>query len=230
MRFILPPHPAPQMRIRRQDLPLYESQNKWIAQRKFNGTHVVICIAGGEIGLWDRRGNPLTLYKLTAGMKNCLLSLYKGTEIVVCGELLHTKAKSKITGKQCATDTIVLFDVIYQGDHLTQLTQIERLNLLSDLCGNPITKEPGTFPGSTSRALIVKEEGSAHLWMAEIFFEEFDYHFDSCFDTDTKGKDMYPEIEGLILRLRDSKLRVGGSGDVDWLVRVRKPKPHMYTF
>src|SRR5690606_33929468 len=114
-RFILPPRPRPEMRSRRKGLPTYEKMNKGVAQRKCNGTHVVIWIFQDNVVLWDRRGTALTLYKLTPGMKKCLTSLARDAdkELVVCGELLHTKAKSKITQAQAATDTIVLFDVIY---------------------------------------------------------------------------------------------------------------------
>jgi hypothetical protein len=220
------------MRIRREDLPTYEAMGKFITQRKFNGTHVVIWVYKDEVMLWDRRGTPLTLYTLTAAQKRNLLSLERDPEkeLILCGELLHTKAKSKISNEQAATDTIVLFDVIYYGDHLTQMTQVERLDFLAAICRNPTDKEAGTFRGATKRAFVVRDDGDAHLWLAEVFTKEFDYHFDECFDEDSKGRDKYPEIEGLMLRLAGSKLRSGGSGDVDWLIRCRKFKDGIYNF
>lgn len=230
-RFILPPHPGPKMKIQRHDLPTYEKMGKWVAQRKFNGTHVVIWIHGDEIDIWDRRGIHLSLYKLTAGMRKCLLSLaLGGKETVLCGEVLHTKAKSKITGKQMATDTIVLFDILFYENHLATITQMERLALVEGLCGKPSTLEAGAFPGATKRALVVSEHDTAKLWLAQTFTDDFDYHFDECYEEDSQDRDKYPEIEGLMLRLKDSKLRVGGSADVDWLCRCRKSKNKIYNF
>lgn len=231
-RFVNPPHPGTAARIRREDLKTYEKMGTYLAQRKFNGVHSVIWIHRDNAAMWDRRGIPQTLYKITPGMKACLLGLNRDPEkeLVVAGELLHTKAKSKITDKQCATDTIVLFDVLYYGDHLTQMNQVERLVLLTQLCRKPTKREPGNFPGATPRALIVSEIETAHLWLAESFFDDFSYHFDEMIETDKRGNDKYPEIEGLVLRLRESRLQANSKGDVDWLIRCRKFKEKVYTF
>jgi hypothetical protein len=225
-RFILPPHPSPSMRIEREHLPKYEQMGQWVAQRKFNGVHSVIWIFQDKVAMWDRRGITQTFYKLTPSMTRCLLSLNRDPhkELIVVGEVLHSKAKSKITNAQCATHTIVLFDVIYYGDHLTRMTQLERLALLSEMCGNPTVMEPGGFAGSTSRALVVRDDEESHLWLAQVFNDDFLYHFDECIEEDKHKNDKYPEIEGLVLRIKDSRLTVGGSGDVNWLLRCRKPK------
>jgi hypothetical protein len=78
-----------------------------------------------------------------------------------------------------------------------------RLEVLSDLCGNPSAEslEKPKFPGATPRAMVVAESETAHLWLAETFVDEFQYHFDECcFDqVDAKGRDRYEEIEGLVL-------------------------------
>jgi len=235
-RFILPPHPNPHMRIRREDLPLYESMGKYVAQRKFNGTHTVLWIYQDQVVIWDRRGITMTFYRLTEGMNKCLLRLNRdpSKELVMAGEVLHTKAKSKITDKQEATNTICLFDVLMYGDYLTKLTQVDRLELLKEICRDPINLEPAKFPGATQRALMVNQQDEATLWLAETFTEEFQYHYDECCtdQTDKQGRDRYHEIEGLVLRQKDSKIRIGqhGVGDVDWLVRCRKPKDKMYRF
>ena len=233
-RFLMPPHPTQHMKIRRQDLPTYEAMGKYVTQRKFNGTHSVIWIHAEDVVLWERRGRPMTLYHLTPGMKRCLLSLDRDLdkELIVVGELLHSKAVSKITNQQAAKDTIVLFDVIYYDNHLTTLNQVDRLELLASLCGNPTKLEAGAFPGATKRAWVVRDDRDSHLWMAETFTKDFSYHFDECcFDQlDKQGRDRYPEIEGLVLRQKDSKLTIGGSGDVNWLVRCRKTKDNVYAF
>lgn len=234
-RFILPPHPSSSMRIRREDLPYYESLNRFVAQRKFNGTHVVIWVCDGEVVLWDRTGVALTLYRLTPGMKACLSKLTKDTELVMAGELLHTKAKSKITKSQEASDTIVLFDILmYNGKYCTGMKQNERLDLLAAVCGNPTRLETPKFPGATRRAIVVDEQDTAHLWLAEVFANEFQYHFDECCtdQLDKHGNDKYSEIEGLVLRDKIASLTIKGRGigDVDWLIRCRKPKAKVYQF
>lgn len=236
-RFILPPHPNPHMRIRREDLPTYEAMDKYVAQRKFNGTHVVLWVYEDRVGIWDRRGIKLTYYKIGPGMIKCLLGLNRdpSKELVMAGEVLHTKAKSKVTGKQEAENTICLFDVIMYGDYLTKQTQVERLAMLADLCRNPKELEEPKFPGATRRALVVDRKEEATLWLAEVFKDEFQYHYDECCTDqfDKHNRDRYEEIEGLVLRQKESRIRIGstgGVGDVDWLIRCRKPKPKMYKF
>lgn len=229
-RFILPPHPPTANKCKREDLDYYESQGLWVAQRKFNGTHVVIWVYRDSVSLWDRRGSHLTLYKLTESMKGCLCNLnLNGKETVFAGELLHTKAKRKDTDKQAAENTIVLFDVLFHENHLIKINQDERLNLLEELCGNPKELEPGGFFGATKRALIVNQQNESNLWLAERFYDEFSYHFDECMEED-KGIDKYPEIEGLILRLKNSKLHSNPKRDVEWIIRCRKPKNKIYDF
>jgi hypothetical protein len=124
---------------------------------------------------------------------------------------------------------------MFDGEYATRRDQMWRLEVLSDLCGNPSAEslEKPKFPGATPRAMVVAESETAHLWLAETFVDEFQYHFDECcFDqVDAKGRDRYEEIEGLVLRLKDNRLRIGSSGgvgDVDWLIRCRKPKDNQH--
>ena len=229
MRFILPPHPGSGNKCKREDLEDYEGE--WVAQRKFNGTHAVIWINGDEINIWDRRGQQLTLYKLTETMKACLLGLdLNNKETVFAGEILHTKAKRKDTNEQAARHTIVLFDVLFHERYLSNINQDERLELLESICRHPNQLEKGAFFGATKRAFTVSEVGESSLWLAERFYDNFVYHFDECDETDKRGYDKYPEIEGLILRLKDSKLQANPKTDVSWIIRCRKPKSKIYDF
>lgn len=228
-RFVNPPHAGSKQIIRRVDLKTYEQMGTWLAQRKFNGTHSVIWIHNDEIALWDRHGVPQTLYKLTPSMKECLLKLKHDKEMVVVGELLHSKAKSKITNQQVAKDTIVLFDILYYGDHLTAMNQVERLVFLSEICGKPEVMEENS-PGMISRGLVVARKDESNLWLAETFMDDFLYHFDEIIEKDKHGNDRYPEIEGLMLRLKDNHLRAGQKGDVNWMVKCRKYKDKVYNF
>ena len=87
----------------------------------------------------------------------------------------------------------------------------------------------GEFFGATNRAFLAKQEGESNSWLAERFYDEFFYHFDECMDEE-KGVDKYPEIEGLILRLKNSKLHSNPKRDVEWIMRCRKPKNKVYDF
>lgn len=232
--FILPPHPKSSGLIQRQDLSFYEDLGVWIGQRKFNGIHVVIWTNGKNVEIWERTGKKLTFYKMSPSMEYCLSFLTKKEEIVVVGELLHCKAVNKTTKEQELKDTIVLFDILKFKTNLSNVLQEERLNLLADVCGNPKFLESPKFPGATQRALIVKNEKESNLWLAERFDKEFSYHFDECCldQVDGNHHDLYPEIEGLVLRLKESKLQFknDGIGDVDWIIKCRKKKSKMYQF
>jgi hypothetical protein len=197
-RFLYPQHPKTGVLIAPQQLNLYESENRWLAQLKFQGSNCVLWVFNGEISLWNRQGKPFTHYKITESMKECIrsLNLKPDTEYVFNGELLHTKAKSKTTGKQVVTDTIALFDVLFIGKYLLTETLEERLLLLNDICRNP--KEYAL----DNQGLLVVRNDESQIWLAETFDKEFSYYFYYFFDTDAKGNDRYPLIEGLMLKLK----------------------------
>jgi hypothetical protein len=230
--FIFPPHPQKANCIHHSSLKLFENRGGWIAQRKYNGTHVVVYVRRRpnetvDFDIWDRRGSHLTLYHAPETMITCFLGLNikRNHDYVFAGELLHTKAKSKITGQQAATNTIVLFDVLHAEHYLIDLTQRQRLELLSFLCRNPDQLEP------KGRALVVATAAESNLWLAETFDGNYLEHFYEMFDFHIKtGEDKYPEIEGLVLRLENSHLAAGDRlHDVEWMMRVRK-KSNKYQF
>jgi len=230
--FYFPPHPKSKNKMPREELPRYEDGN-FLAQLKFNGIHAVIYIlysdGRSKIVIHDRRGVKLSTYQLTDSMFACLssLNLKDLQDYVFVGELLHTKAKSKITDKQAQTNTIVLFDVLgAEGRYLADKDQVQRLKILSDLCNNPKKQEP------KGRGLTISTSGESELWLAEVFEDDFLYHFDEFFDFHAKTKqDKYPEIEGLILRDKDGMLLAGDRlQDVDWMLKVRKQKQNLYPF
>jgi hypothetical protein len=224
VKFYFPPHPGPKNKIRYVDLPLYDKLNRFVAQRKYNGSHAVIHYPSMQI--WDRRGKPLFSYKMSESMKECFHSLNLKKEYVFDGEVLHTKAKSKITGKQSATNTIVLFDLLFAGRYLSGVPFIDRMNLLDEVCKHPRQLE------EKNRALLVDNAGVSNLWLAETFNSDFLNKFYEFFDYHAKtGEDKFPEIEGLILKNKAGMLLSGGKlEDNDWIVRVRKEKPNMYSF
>lgn len=220
MLYFFPPHPGPKAKLTRVALPSVNTC-VWLAQLKYNGTHVVVWTDGKKCEIRDRKNNFLTLYRLTQEMESMILSLYAGKELVLDGEVLHTKAKRN--GRQAVTNTIVLFDVLHEGT-VCQKTTEERLQDLNRICKFPKDNEPG------GRGKLVASCGNSHLWMAETFTSDFQYQFDMFFDFDASGKDRFPEIEGLMLKMKSGTLGTGvREYDVDWIVRCRKAKPKMYT-
>lgn len=222
MRYIYPPHPGPKAKLTRNALSSMDTRT-WVAQLKFNGIHAVIWTDGQRCEIRDRRNTNLTLYKLTREMESLICGLHDGKELVLDGEILHTKAKRN--GQQVVTNTIVLFDVLYEGGIGTsQKNVVQRIADLERICKHPRDKEPG------ERGNIVGINGESQLWLAETFTNDFQFHFDSFFDFDANGKDRYPEIEGLMLKMKTGKLGIGTREyDVDWIVRCRKAKPKSYT-
>jgi hypothetical protein len=207
MPILYPPHPA--LKISADKLGRYEATGKWVAQRKFNGTHVLLYVSPErDVTILTRHGSPPKLFSLTNQHKDQILSLNlePGKDYWLDGELLDHKTKSKqYKGK------IVLFDVLHAGRYLiNQPDQIGRLKLLSEICRNPTELEP-----NFGIALRVTED----VWMAETWTNDFERHFEEFLHLD--------EIEGLLLRRSKSFLDSFGQKeyDVSWMVRCRKPHP-----
>jgi hypothetical protein len=205
MPVLFPPHP--ESKISDHKLEEYEKSGRWLAQRKFNGTHVVIHVsADRHVSILTRHGTPPKLFSLKKTHIDQILSLdmQEGKEYWFDGELLDHKTKTgDYKGK------IVLFDVLHAGQYLIKkMNQAERLELLKKICGNPVCKEPGR-----GIALMVTE----NIWMAETWNGDFRFHFEEFLKMD--------EVEGLILRKADSFIDNFGQKkyDVPWIVRCRKP-------
>lgn len=213
MPVLYPPHPS--SKIPRHRLPLYEASGEWIAQRKFNGTHVVIHVsANRKVGILTRHGSAPKMFSLTGRHQNQILSLRleEGKDYWFDGELLDHKTTSRdYKGK------IVLFDLLQAGRYLFRSPdQSVRLKMLSDICGNPSSKEP-------ARGIAFKV--SDDIWLAECWRSGFEDRFGDFLDMD--------EIEGLVLRKASSTLENYGQKqyDVPWIVRCRKPdRAGGYTF
>lgn len=205
MTKLYPPHPL--SKIPPCDLDSYESSGEWIAQRKFNGTHVLLNVSpSGRVSILTRHGTPPKLFSLSESHVRQILGLKleRGKEYWFDGELLDHKTSSlHYKGK------IVLFDVLQAGRYfIRNPNQAERLALLSDICGNPTSLEPG-------RGIAL--EISRDLWIAENWARCFAGRFADFLEMD--------EIEGLVLRKSSSFLENFGQRkyDVHWIVRCRKP-------
>lgn len=227
-KFLFPAHPSPNMKITPQMLDSHEAKGAWIAQRKFNGAHCVIWIFQDQVQMWNRQGEPFGTYQMTEGMKkNLLYGLDRDydTEYVLNGELLHNKAKLATSGRQAVENVVVLFDVLYAGKYLTNMTTLERMDLLSEIA-LASELEP------KKRALKVCENFESQLWLAETFYDDFSYRFWELYEHNDNGDDLYPEIEGLMLKMKDAKNTSIGNkpNDVLWMIRCRKTKEKMYQF
>jgi ATP-dependent DNA ligase len=212
MPLLYPPHPS--SKIPNTSLDSYESSGEWIAQRKFNGTHVLVHVFGEKVSILNRHGTSPKMFSLSESHVEQFISLNidTGKEYWFNGELLdHKTCSPEYKGK------IVLFDILQAGRYFMRgPTQSERLDILADICGRPVGLEPGR-----GIALSVSED----IWLAENWAAGFKDRFSDFLDMD--------EIEGLVLRKSSSVLESFGQKkyDVHWILRCRKPhKSGSYNF
>lgn len=204
MKILYPPHPN--IKIQSFKLNEYEKSGKWVAQRKFNGTNVVVYISTDrKIHILTRHGTPPKLFSLSSSHVDQILSLNleSGKDYWLNGELLDHKTKSKEYKKK-----IIFFDVLHAGRYLIRsANQISRLQMLNEICKNPQNTEKNGI------ALEVSED----IWMAQSWQDNFEQHYKEFLHMD--------EIEGLVLRRKDSFIDNFGQKEYDapWIVKCRKP-------
>lgn len=204
MKILFPPHP--EIKIQSHKLSEYEKSGKWIAQRKFNGTNVVIYVSvDRKIHILTRHGTPPKLFSLSESHKSQILSLNfeKDKDYWLNGELLDHKTKSKDYKKK-----IVLFDVLHAGRYLIKNpNQQARLEILNNICNHPEKLEKNNI------ALEVTQD----IWLAQSWLDNFEQHYKELLHMD--------EIEGLVLRKKNSFLDNFGQKEYDasWIVKCRKP-------
>jgi len=178
-------------------LPDFEKQGSWLAQRKYNGDRCPIQISANQVYLWNRHGQRQK-YPLPQCLRNELLSLHlPHGEAWLDGELLHPRVP----------DTIVLFDVLQIGGaYLHSTDQESRLKMLHEICGE-----------LTEVDSLMGYPIGEHLFLAQTWPDDFASRYADHITEDT--------IEGLVLRQKGSFL--GGWGikpyEIDWMVRCRKP-------
>ena len=205
MPILFPPHP--ENKILPQRLGDYEKSGNWIAQRKFNGTHILLHVsADRQVTILTRHGTPPKLFNLTKSHIEQILSLNlePEKEYWLNGELLDHKTKNKNHKSK-----IILFDVLQAGDYLImKMNQKDRLDLLAKICRNPTELEPNSG---------IALQSTPDIWLAESFSNEFEKHFEEFNHLD--------EIEGLILRKKNSFIDNYGQREysVNWIIRCRKP-------
>ena len=196
--------PRPRGKLNPKDLPYYNSQGIWCAQRKFNGSRNLIHVKKtGELSLLSRHGESHRKFVLGGSFRDEILSalrLQPGVEYWLDSELMNKQVN--------ATNEIVLYDVLQAGKYLFgSPDQLTRLEILKDICGNPTTLEPGGI------ALKV----TSRLWMAETFMDEFVARYQESLEN--------PKLEGLLLRKRKAALDNFGTAEYETgsMIRCRKP-------
>ena len=204
MKILYPPHPD--IKIQQHKLNEYENSGKWIAQRKFNGTNVLLYISHDrKINILTRHGTPPKLFSLSQSHIDQILSLNleKDKDYWINGELLDHKTKNKEYKKK-----IILFDVLHAGRYLIKNPNQEaRLEILKNICNDPQNLEKNGI------ALEISQD----IWMAQSWQKDFEFHYNEFLHMD--------EIEGLILRKKNSFLDNFGQKEYDapWIVKCRKP-------
>lgn len=204
MAIIYPPRPR--SAIPPNELPYYESLGIYCVQPKYNGARSVIHITSDrQVYIYSRHGRPHRNYTMPASMAKEILALpglKKGVEVWLDGELLS---------KTTATDTknkIVLFDVLHYEKYLfLSPDQVGRIELLANICGGP-----NKLDSLRGMGYVVSD----NLWMAPTFYSNF---------ADEFNKDYGDEVEGLVLRKKNSVIDNFGQKEyeVSWLIRCRRP-------
>lgn len=204
MKILYPPHPK--IKIPVHKLKDYEETGKWIAQRKFNGTNILIYISKNrEVNLLTRHGTPPKLFSLSKNIIDQILSLKleSDKDYWLNAELLDHKTKNNYYKKR-----IILFDILHAGKYLIRKpNQIARLEMLKEICNFPEKLEKNGI------ALEVTE----NIWLAQ----NWEHNFEEIFFEKIK----MDEIEGLILRKKESFLDNFGQKkyDASWILKCRKP-------
>ena len=203
MEVIYPPRP--ESRILPARLPEFEKTGRWVVQRKFNGTRIQVYVHNGTVRLLHKGERPKQ-FILTTGLKSEILSLNLDPALVywLDGELMDAKTKtSAYKGK------IVLYDVLQAGRYFFGAPNLMgRLAVLDEICKHPTEKEPN---------LGIALRVTPNVWMAETFTTDFSKRF--------KDFILHNEIEGLVLKQKDSVIKNYGKKeyDVPWQIRCRKP-------
>lgn len=212
MQVIYPPRPRG--RLMAHQLPEYEKTGQWVVQRKFNGTRTVIHISSDrKVSLFSRHGSPHKQFKPSKQLVNDIagLNFEPKMEYWLDGEVMDAK-----TTDTRYKDKVILFDVLFAGKLLFgKPALMERLRMLSVICRSPSVLEPNGI------ALLV----TSNLWMAETFDSNFSIRFKEMLDRN--------EIEGLVLKKKESVIDNFGNNEYEtgWLIRCRKPhQGGNYTF
>lgn len=202
VKIIFPPRPKGKML--HTDLPQYESNGNWLAQRKFNGSRCVVHISKDKyVMIGNRHGGEFASFKFTIDMIDELLSSLKlenDKSYWLDGELMN-KQKD-------ATNEIIFFDVLQAGRYMFgNPCQVDRLEILRDICKDPTKKSQSGLGFQISNRFT----------LAEVFNHNFKNRFDESLEDN--------RLEGLVLRKKSGFIDDFGSKEyvTTNLIRCRKP-------
>ena len=196
--------PRPKGSMSHFDLPYYEQTGKWVAQRKFCGSRILIHVSKDKIvSSLSRHGAPFARFMIDKNYSDQLLeslSFESGKDYWLDGELLNKGFGPK--------NHIVIFDLLQAGRYMFGYpNQISRLKMLYELCNKP------TETSENGMSLKI----SQHFSLAEVFENEFSTRFQ---ESENVGL-----IEGLVLRQRETPLDNFGSKPYETTAQIRCRKP-----
>ena len=197
--------PRPRGAVPPSELPYYENLGVF-CQNKLQGARTVIHILkNGSVEMFSRHGKPFANYKMPKFMQNEILALPGlkiGVEYWLDGEVMIKTKAEDTKGK------LILFDILQYDKYLFLKPNLEgRLKLLNEICGYPTNLD-------SLRGMAYKV--SENVMMIKTIYSNFKEAF---------NKDYGDEVEGLVLKKKDSVLDNFGQKEylVDWLIRCRKP-------
>lgn len=189
--------PRPKGKIHPERLPEYEASGEWCAQRKFNGSKTTFSLCDGKLEFLNK-GTPFKKWRPPASMLQqfSALKTTPGHTYWFDAELLDLRVPN----------TVVIYDVLQANRYLIGKQQVERLQLLDELCGKPRQRCD----------LGIALEVTENIWMAEWWEQDFPQHYQEFLHLDI--------IEGLVLRRKASKLDNYGreAYETDAQLRCRK--------
>lgn len=206
MKYVYPPRPVGKTIF--SDLHIFESSGDWIIQRKYNGTrNLIFRDVSGNIRFFNRHGKEHSRFKASESMISTLnnLAYEDGKAYVFDGELMNKNSDME--------PFIIIFDILFAGKYLfNRPNQMERLDILRNLCGNPMTLTDWGF-------LMAKDVYLAHHWEKD-FLAEYQKAI------------KISQIEGLVLRKKSAGL--DNFGDREYCtqtqIRCRKQIENGYNF
>jgi ATP-dependent DNA ligase len=198
--------PRPKGAVPPAELDYYESLGIYCTQPKYNGSRSVIHITPeGAVSIYSRYGRAHLNYEMPMEVREEILALpglKKGVEVWLDGELLVKTTAPETKGK------IVLFDILHYDKYFfLSPDQQARIEILNEICGKPSKLDSWRGMGYCV---------SDNILMAPTFYTKFTEEFE---------KDHGDEVEGLILRKKNSVIDNFGQKEyeVSWLIRCRNP-------
>lgn len=202
--------PRPKVTVPPTLLSRLEAEDRFVAQPKFEESRALFRIPRGKdrVTFSSRQGREHRKLKLSPAVIHEILSL---PGLDPAKEYLLDGGVFIRTPGEDTKDKVVFFDVLHCGEYLfLKMNQMERLKLLDTICGSPREFDPWRK---------MAYQISDNLLLSP--------HYTTGF-LDLFNKDCGPEVEGVLLRERNSFIDNFGAAEyeVPWMVRCRRPQKH----